>query len=65
MSKYVKKYKFPALSNPTIILGGSGSHSEKAELFSWETTLEIPEDPFFDVERVTTVADDLMSVESQ
>ncbi len=64
MSGYIKDYDISASSVPTNTNDSSDIRSMTSEPFSWDSTLAIPEDPFFDVEKIITVTDDLMCVES-
>ena len=65
MNGYIKVYDYPESGVPTNTLDPSDIRSIEAESFSWDSTLTIPEDPFFDVESIITITDDLMSGELQ
>lgn len=61
MSRYVKKHGKPTLVSPTTTLDASSSRSNEGKRFSWDSTLALPEDEFFQVKSVITTTDDLMS----
>ncbi len=61
MSRNVKKHGKPTLVSPTITLDASSSRSDESKRFSWDSTLALPEDEFFQVKSVITTTDDLMS----
>ncbi len=60
MNGHLQVYCSPRYSSPTHAQAASDVFGDEVPLFSWEATLTMPEDDFFDVQRVMTITDNLL-----